>query len=484
MSDGLLAIGGTWRPADRGRTYDVVSPVTGAKVATLGRAGFVDVEAAVAAAVTAFEAHRQESNFGRAAWAHRIADVIDSRASELAHLMTLEHGKPLEQSVAELTLAAHGFRLAAEEAKRLRGETIPVEDPHKLVMTTRKPRGVFAVITPFNFPANIPVEYLGPLLACGNAVVWRPAPSTSVIARELYRCVEEADVPFGLINLVTGPDVEPAQLLTSHPDVIGVCFTGSTQTGRAIAERATGKTQLMELGGNGPIVVLADADLETASPAIAASAFWNSGQSCSAAGRIIAARTVADELVERLVDLATGEVVGSPFDASTTMGPVHTEGVAAAMSRHVGDAVARGGTVAYGGAAITDQPTGLYWMPTVLTGLDASSAVMREETFGPIAPVLRVDDDVESIIAAANSGEHGLSSAVFGRNLERTLAVAGRLKTGQVTVNDTSNYWELHLPFGGAPGRSSGQGRLGGRYIAEAVTELQSVSVHLASDWR
>lgn len=484
MHDGQLAIGGSWRSAADGRTYQTVSPVTGEVVATLGRAGVADVEAAIAAAGAAFEAHQQESAFVRAGWAHRVADVIESRAGELAQLLTLEHGKPLGQAEGEIGLAVKGFRLAAEEAKRLRGETIPAEDPHKLVLTTRKPRGVFAVITPFNFPANIPVEYLGPMLACGNAVVWRPSPSTSAIARELYRCIEAADVPAGLVNLVTGPDLEPAQLLTSHPDVVGVCFTGSTATGRAIATSAAGKTQLMELGGNGPVVVLGDADLDVAARGIAASSFWNSGQSCSAAGRIIAVRPIADELAERLVKLAETEIVGSPFDGATSMGPVHTEGVASTMARHVADAVEGGGVLAFGGAALSGQPTSLYWQPTVLTGLDPSAAVMREETFGPVAPILTVDDDIDVVLAAAHAGEHGLSSAVFGRDLDRTLAVAGRMRAGQVVVNDTSNYWELHLPFGGAAGRSSGQGRLGGRYIAEAVTELQSISVHLASDWR
>ncbi|WP_329521272.1 aldehyde dehydrogenase family protein [Spirillospora sp. NBC_01491] len=484
IDEGLLHIGGQARPATGGAVYEAVSPVTGERFARLARAAEPDVEAAVAAAGEAFEANRQETAFTRADWCHRVATVIEARAAGIAPLLSLEHGKPLAQAEGEIMLAAQGFRLAAEEAKRLGGETVPVRDGAKLVLTTRKPRGVFAAITPFNFPVNIPVEYLGPLLANGNAVVWRPAPSTAAVAAALFGCVEEAGVPAGLVNLVTGPDVAPARLLVSHPGVAGVCFTGSSRTGAEIAALAAGKSQLMELGGNGPIVVLPDADLDRAAAAIASSAFMNSGQSCSAAGRIIAAGSIAGELTARLVEHARREVVGSPFEPGTTMGPVHNAGVAATMARHVADAEARGARTAFGGAPLTDRPTGLYWRPTVLAGVAPDAEVMREETFGPIAPVLAVADDTEAIVAAANAGSFGLSSAVFGRDLDRTLAVAGRLRTGQVTVNDHSNYWELHLPFGGAPGRASGHGRLGGRHAAQVVTELQSISIDLPSPWR
>lgn len=463
--------------------YELTSPVTGEHIGTVQNASTEQVDRSIEIAADAVERHRQESAFTRAAWCHRIADVIESRADSMARTLTLGHGKPLGQARGEILLAASGFRLAAEEAKRLRGETLPVEDARKLVLTTRKPRGVFAAITPFNFPINIPVEYLGPLLACGNATLWRPAPTTAGIAQGLYQCILDADVPPGLIQLLTGIDIEPAQRMVSHPGVVGVCFTGSTTTGRSIAQAAAGKVQLMELGGNGPIVVLDDADLAVAAPAIASAAFFNSGQSCSAAGRVIADAKVADELVARLVEEAGREVLGSPLTEETTMGPVHSAAVGNAMRRHIAEATAAGASVAHGGATLA-AATELYWQPTVLSEVPADTAVMREETFGPIAPVSAVTGGVEALIAAANAGSYGLSSAVFGADLDRTLATAGRLRAGQVTVNDTSNYWELHLPFGGAPGRDSGNGRLGGRYAAEFVTEVQSISINLTERWR
>jgi acyl-CoA reductase-like NAD-dependent aldehyde dehydrogenase len=482
--DQLLVIGGRRVPAADGGWYEVPSPVDGTPGARLATAGVPDVERAVPAARAAFEAALNKSPFERADWLHAAAGILDSRRADIASLLSREHGKPLSQAGAELASAAEGMRLAAEEAKRLGGSTIPVRDAGKLVLTTRKPRGVFAAVTPFNFPANIPVEYLGPLIATGNAVVWKPAPSTSLIASALVDCLRDGGVPPGLISLLTGPDLATSQALVSHPGVDGVCFTGSSAAGAAIARLAAGKAQLMELGGNGPVVVLSDADLELAARACAAASFWNSGQSCAAAGRILAASSVRDELAARLVEQAKAEVVGSPFDAAATMGPVHTAAISATMRRHVDDAVSRGARLLHGGAPLAGLPTGLYWPPTVLDGVPADAALQDEETFGPLAPVTAVDGGIDELVRAANAGDLGLSAAVFGQDIDRTLSVAGRLRAGQVVINDTSNYWELHMPFGGAPGRRSGTGRLGGRHAAEAVTEIQSISISLVRDWR
>jgi acyl-CoA reductase-like NAD-dependent aldehyde dehydrogenase len=445
------------------RTYDVVSPATGEWIASHSRMTLHDVERAVASAAAAYQANRNRTSFQRADWCHAVANLVDARGLELARLLTLEHGKPLSQATAEVHSAATGFRLAAEESVRLAGETLPVRDPSKLVLTTRQPCGVFAVITPFNFPVNIPVEYLGPMIAAGNAVVWKPSPSTTTIAAALFDCIRDGGVPDGLVNLVTGPDVEPFQALVSHPDVIGVGFTGGSKSGGQIARLAAGKAQLMELGGNGPIVVLGHADIEQAATASASAAFWNSGQSCAAAGRILVSDSAYDGFVEALTMAATHERLGDPFDLDTTMGPVHTHGIASTMRSHLDDATRRGGRLVTGGCPSSEFPTELYWPPTI---------------------VADVPDDIESVLAAANSGVFGLSGAVFGTELDETVAVASRLRTGTVIVNDSSNYWELHLPFGGAAGRQSGLGRIGGRHTFEMITQVHTVSLTLASDWR
>ncbi len=470
-----LLLGGSWADAATGETAVLESPATGEPVAEVAAAGAADVDRTVTLAHEAFERHRWRTPFERATELERIAEVIDGRRDEMAGHLVLEHGKPLAEALGEIGSAASGFRLAAGEARRLTGETVPVEDPHKRVMTFRQPRGVVVAITPWNFPMNIPVEYVGPALASGNAVVLKPAPTTAGIAALLAECIVEAGLPEGLFSLLTGPSIEMAAALVQHPKVVVVGFTGSTAAGAAIARLASDKELVMELGGNGPIVVLDDADMDRAIEAIGSAAFFNAGQSCAAAERIIASERVHDDLVDGLVEVARAIQLGDPRDAGTTMGPVNNEGVAAKMDAHVADATERGGLVAFGGRRRSDLATSLYYEPTVMGRVPDGAAVTREETFGPIAPVSSFVDD-RSLLEAANASSLGLSSAVFTRDLDRAFWFAERLQTGQVTVNDTSNYWELHLPFGGWAGKGSGRGRVGGRHIFEAMTQIRSVA--------
>jgi acyl-CoA reductase-like NAD-dependent aldehyde dehydrogenase len=470
-----LLIGGEWSDPIDGTTTELISPVTGQPVADVAVAGPGDVERTVARAAEAFERHRWRTPFERAREMERVADVIDRRGDELAADLVLEHGKPIAEALGEVASAASGFRLAAAEARRLTGDTIPVEDARKRVMTFRQPRGVVVAITPWNFPINIPVEYVGPALASGNAVILKPAPSTAGIAALLADCIVEAGVPEGLFSLLTGPSVEMASALVQHPDVVVVGFTGSSAVGATIARLAAGKELVMELGGNGPIIVLDDADRDRAIAAIGSAAFFNAGQSCAAAERILASASVHDWLVEGLVDVARTIRLGDPTEAGTTMGPVNNEGVAAKMDAHVADARGRGASVAFGGQRRAGLPTDLYYEPTVLGRVPDGAAVTREETFGPIAPVSAMADD-RALLAAANASSLGLSSAVFTKDLDRAFWFAERLQTGQVTVNDTSNYWELHLPFGGWAGKASGRGRVGGRHIFDAMTQIRSVA--------
>jgi acyl-CoA reductase-like NAD-dependent aldehyde dehydrogenase len=470
-----LLVGGQWTDPAAGETAVLTSPVTGEPVAEVAAAGPADVDQAVKRAAEAFERHRWRTPFERASEMERVADVIDRRRETIAADLVLEHGKPLAEALGEVASAANGFRLAAAEARRLTGDTIPVEDPRKRVMTFRQPRGVVVAITPWNFPINIPVEYVGPALASGNAVILKPAPTTAGIAALLAECIVEARVPDGLFSLLTGPSVEMASALVQHQDVVVVGFTGSSAVGAAIQRLAVGKEVVMELGGNGPIIVLEDADRERAIAAIGSAAFFNAGQSCAAAERIMATASVHDWLVDGLVGVARGIQLGDPRAAGTTMGPVNNEGVAAKMDAHVGDARDRGATVAFGGRRLPDRPTRLFYEPTVLARVPEGASVTSEETFGPIAPVTAFSDD-RALLAAANASSLGLSSAVFTKDLDRAFWFAERLQTGQVTVNDTSNYWELHLPFGGWAGKASGRGRVGGRHIFDAMTQVRSVA--------
>jgi acyl-CoA reductase-like NAD-dependent aldehyde dehydrogenase len=458
-----------------GDPFELSSPASGELLAYVERAGPDAVDAAVASARETFETTRWAGLRERVGWCERTAALIEARAETLAAELAEEQGKPLNEAAGEVGAGARGFRLAAEAARGLEGYSPPVEDAAKRVVVIRQPRGVWAVLTPWNFPFNIPIEYLGPAVATGSPAIWKPAPTCSRIAARLVQLLDDAGVPAGLVNLVLTDEVAVAQRLVTHTGVDAVGLTGGSRTGEAVASAAWDKHLLLELGGNGPVIVLDDADLEQAAGAVAASAFTNAGQVCSAAGRVLVADGTADALADDLARAAGGIVLGPPDGAGVTMGPVHTEAVAATMDRHIADALERGATVRAGGSRAGGHPTALYYEPTVLDRVPATAELATEETFGPIAPLIRLGSDDE-VLAAANASEHGLVAAVFTQSLRRAWYFAERLETGSVVVNDTSNYWELHLPFGGRAGRASGRGRLGGRHTLEEFTEPKTIS--------
>jgi acyl-CoA reductase-like NAD-dependent aldehyde dehydrogenase len=466
MSEALTSIvAGREQPT--AEAYELRSPASGELLAHVQRAGPDIVDAAVASARETFAITRWAGLGERVGWCLRTAALIDEHAHTLAAELAEEQGK-----------GARGFRLAAEAARGLDGYSPPVEDAAKRVLVIRQPRGVWAVLTPWNFPFNIPIEYLGPALATGSPAIWKPAPTCARIAARLVSLLAEAGVPPGLVNLVLTDEVPVAQQLVTHRGVDAVGLTGGSRTGESVARAAWDKHLLLELGGNGPVIVLDDADLERTCAAVASSAFTNAGQVCSAAGRVLVAERAADRLAEGLTEAAGAIVLGPPAGDGVTMGPVHMEAVAATMDRHIADALERGATVRAGGGRAEGYPTPLYYEPTVLDAVPASAEVAAEETFGPIAPLIRLASDDE-LLEAANASEHGLVAAVFTQSLRRAWYFAERLETGSVVVNDTSNYWELNLPFGGRAGRASGRGRLGGRHTLEQFTELKTISFDL-----
>ena len=369
------------------------------------------------------------------------------------------------------------WRNAAEDGKRLEGRLANSFTPGKRVLLVRRPRGVIGVITPWNWPYTMPAELVAPALASGNTVVWTPASSTAVAAVALAECVVEADLPPGVFNLVTGPGSVVGDEIARNPGTHGVGFIGSTETGRKVAEAAAGKAAVLELGGNGPVVVMDDADLDLAAEAAVTACFLCAGQSCTAGERLLVHRDVRDEFVARLAKLVAERVVlGDPFAEGTTMGPLNNAGVAEKMDEHVADALERGATVVHGGARASGFPTDLYWQPTVLDGVPADALVAQEETFGPIAPVVAIDS-LDEAIRLANASPYGLLSAIFTRDLAKGLRYADEVRTGWVNINDSSNYWESHLPFGGRSGTASGIGRVGGSAPMESFTELQTVVI-------
>jgi succinate-semialdehyde dehydrogenase/glutarate-semialdehyde dehydrogenase len=471
-----LFVGGTWAPAESGETFTAESPATGEQIGEVPQGGRADAQRAVAAANHAATGWSRLTAFERATLMHRVGDEIEKRRDELAHVLTLDQGKPLHESRDEVEELVAYWRNAAEDGKRLEGRLANSFTPGKRVLLIRRPRGVIGVITPWNWPYTMPAELIAPALASGNTVVWTPASTTAVCATLLAECVVEADLPAGVFNFVTGPGSVVGDEIARNPGTHGVGFIGSTETGRRVAEAAAGKAAVLELGGNGPVVVMDDADLDLAAEATVTACFMCAGQSCTAGERLLVHRAVREEFVALLAEKVQRVVLGDPFAETTTMGPLNNAGVADKMDEHVEDAVRRGATVISGGARATGYPTNLYWQPTVLDGVPADSLVAQEETFGPIAPVVSIDS-LDDAIWLANASPYGLLSAIFTRDLAQGLRYADAVRTGWVNINDSSNYWESHLPFGGRSGTASGIGRVGGSAPMESFTELQTIVV-------
>jgi succinate-semialdehyde dehydrogenase/glutarate-semialdehyde dehydrogenase len=472
-----MFVDGAWAEAGSGATFTAKSPATGEAIAEVPEGDREDAQRAIAAANRAADGWARAGAFERAAAMHRVADEVERRRNELAHTLTLDQGKPLAESRDEVEELGHYWRSAAEDAKRLEGRVPNSISADKRVLLLRRPRGVVGVITPWNWPYTMPAELIGPALACGNTVVWTPASTTAMAGIALAECVVEADLPPGVFNLVTGPGSVVGDEIARNPGTHGVGFIGSTETGRRVAEAAAGKAAVLELGGNGPVVVLDDADLDLAAEATVAACFLCAGQSCTAGERLLVHRTVREEFVAKLARLVTERVLlGDPFVEATTMGPLNNEGVAAKMDEHVADALERGAEVVHGGERADGFPTSLYWKPTVLDRVPPDALVATEETFGPVAPVVAIDS-LEHAIELANASPYGLLSAIFTRDLAKGLRYADEVRTGWVNINESSNYWETHLPFGGRSGTASGIGRVGGSSPMEAFTELQTVVI-------
>jgi acyl-CoA reductase-like NAD-dependent aldehyde dehydrogenase len=468
-------INGRWTPSRAGKTFEARSPFNRTLLAHVAEGDREDARDAIKAAASGFAALAKLSPWDRARLCNRVAESIEKRRDELATILALEQGKPLAtEAYAEVDAAATGFREAGELIKWLEGEYIPVETPGKRAISFRQARGVYAVVTPWNFPINIPVEYLAPCLAAGNAVVWVPAPTTSLCAAKLVECLVDAGVPDGAVNVVFGPGAVVGDEVVSNPGTHGIGFTGSPGTGNIIATRGAGKPMLLELGGNGPVVVLDDADLDRAAEAAAFGSFFNAGQVCAATGRILVTEKNHDALARRIADIASAIRLGDPLALETTMGPLNNAQVFAKVEEHVADGLARGGELIAGGRP-GGSGSGLSYQPTVMGRVARDALLNRSETFGPVAPLV-VCADAADLLETANTSSHGLAASVFTRDLSQAFAFSEKLRAGLVNVNSASCYWELHLPFGGASGKASGLGRLGGKHTLREITDVKTIT--------
>jgi acyl-CoA reductase-like NAD-dependent aldehyde dehydrogenase len=475
-----MFVDGKWAESEDGSVFEAHSPSTGEVIGTVSQGTREDARRAIAAAGDAWRDWAARSAFDRAAALRRVAEVVGERREDLARTLTLDQGKPLRaEAHDEVDELVTYFDMAAADATRLEGLMPPSVDPEKRVLVYRVPRGVVGVITPWNWPYTMPAEILAPALAAGNAVVWVPAPTTSSCAVRLAECIVEADLPAGVFNMVTGPGPVVGDEVAAHPGTHAVGFIGSLATGHRVAQRAAGKELLLEMGGNGPMVVLEDADLDAAVRATLEACFLNAGQSCTAGERLLVHDRVHDDFLSR-VEAATRQQIrlGDPFDDATTMGPLNNEATADKTERHVADAADRGATVVLGGRRAPDRGSRLFFEATVLDGVTEEMEVAREETFGPVVPVTRIAGEDEAL-RIANGSPYGLLTSVFTGDLRRGLRFAEAVRAGWVNVNEGTNYWESHLPFGGGARSGSGVGRVGGRFSMERLTELKTVILNL-----
>ena len=411
----------------------------------------------------------------------RVAEVIDGRRDDLARTLTLDQGKPLRaeayDEVAELITY---FEMAAADARRMEGLMPPSVDANKRVLLYRVPRGVVSIISPWNWPYTMPAEILAPAIAYGNTVVWAPAPTTSICAAKLAECIEAAEIPPGVVNMVTGPGPVVGDEIAANPGTQAVGFIGSIATGLTVAAaRRRQGARCWRWAGTGRSWCMDDADLDAAVAATLTACFLNAGQSCTAGERILVHEDVRDEYLGLLTAAIDKQIhIGDPFDDATTLGPVNNEPTAAKTERHVRDAVDHGAVVLAGGSRAPSNGSELFFEATVLDGVTPDMEIAREETFGPVAPVSTIRS-VDEAIRAVNDSPYGLLSAIFTRDLGAGLRFAEAVRAGWVNVNEGTNYWESHLPFGGRAGSQSGVGRVGGRFSMDRLTELKTVVIDL-----
>jgi acyl-CoA reductase-like NAD-dependent aldehyde dehydrogenase len=469
-----LYIDGEFTEGTGNDVYEVTSPVTGEHIANIPVASPADIDRAVTAARRATDEMRHWTAFERAELCLRIYEMWQDRVEDVARTLTLEQGKPYKaEAIDDIAESGDYFQIAAEDVKRLSGELIPTTERTRRMFTVRRPVGVWAAITPWNFPVMIPMEYVGPGLATGNAVIVKPPEFTSMALLEIAEIFDAAGVPAGAIQIIPG-DGRIGQALVTHDGIDAIGFTGSSETGKKIVSQMGLKRSIMEMSGNGPLVVTGDADITAAAEAAVYGAYYNAGQVCCATERVIVLDEVHDDFVAATLKAAEAVRLGDPFADDTNMGPLNNRPTAEKMDRHLEDASSKGAEILVGGGRASGFPTDLYYQFTVIDRVPEESLVSKEESFGPVVPILAAKDDTEAI-EVANRTNLGLQAAVFTNDLSKAWWYADRIRSGTVVVNDSTDFWETFQPFGGAAGTDTGWGR----QRIEEFTDLQTISFNL-----
>jgi acyl-CoA reductase-like NAD-dependent aldehyde dehydrogenase len=473
----LNYIDGRWVPGSSGETYLNTNPARPDEViGEFQRSGPADVDAAVTAAARAQDEWRRTPAPLRGEIVARATRMLVDRKPELAEGITREMGKVLVDSGYDVQGAITSGEYMAGEGRRMFGDTVPSGLPNRLAMTVRDPVGVVGIITPWNLPMLMPAWKLFPALVCGNTVVVKPAEDTPFTAVRFFEILEEAGVPPGVVNLITGFGAEAGQPLVNHPDIDMVSFTGSRAVGKQIAVSAGGELKhvSLEMGGKNALIVLDDADLDEAVTGALWGGFSTAGQRCTASSRLVVDRRVADRVVEGLVEGMSDLIVGDPLDPDTHVGPLINATQLNRVHSYTGIGVDEGAKLIVGGEKLGDELGGGYfYSPTLFDHASPEMRIAQEEIFGPTITVIRVDGDEEAI-AVANGTRYGLSSAVYTRDTARALHAVSELDAGLVYLNAPTIGSEIHLPFGGTKDTGNGH-RESGTAAIEQFTETKTV---------
>ncbi|MEA3217321.1 MAG: succinate-semialdehyde dehydrogenase / glutarate-semialdehyde dehydrogenase [Acidimicrobiia bacterium] len=460
----MLYINGEWRDASGGATFEVTDPATGKVLNHVADGSRADAAEAIGAAEAAFAGWSTLTAYQRSEKLYAAHQLMVERREDLAKLMTSEQGKPLRAARNEVGYAADFLLWFAEEAKRVYGQTIPSSRADQRFMVLRQPVGVCAAITPWNYPVSMLTRKIGPALAAGCTIVLKPAEQTPLCAIEVVKIFDEVGLPPGVVNLLPTSDPVPVGTeFMANPSVRKLTFTGSTEVGKLLMSQAapTMKRISMELGGHAPFIVYDDADPARAAVGAAMVKVLNTGQACICPNRLYVQRGIAQEFTDTLAGRIGRMQAGSGFTEGVQIGPLVDEASLAKVDRQVRDAVAKGATVVTGGARLSEGElaNGNFYAPTVLTGVTPEMVIYREETFGPVAPII-VFDDEDEVLAMANDTSYGLASYVYTNDLGRAFRTVERLRFGIVGVNDI-NPTAAAAPFGGV--KESGLGREGGQ---------------------
>ncbi len=470
-----LLIDGQW--VNGGPALEVKNKYNGQVVGVLPTARREDLDAAIDAAERAEDSMANMPAYKRAEILLRTAALIRERADDLAKTIAAEAGKALKFARAEVDRAQSTFTIAAEEAKRLHGETIPLDavpaGEGYFGFWTRRPVGVIAAISPFNFPLNLVAHKVAPALAAGNTLVLKPASTTPLAALKLCQILQEAGLPPGAINLVVGSGGTVGEWLITDPRVDKITFTGSPEIGRHILSVAGIKKVTLELGNASPVIVAPDADLDFVARRCALGAFYNSGQVCISVQRIYSQKQVFEPFTEKFLAASEAMIVGDPLDERVDVGPMIDTKEIDRIDSWVKEAETGGAKILTGGRRV-----GSIYYPTVLTNVDAQMKVIAEEVFAPVASVISCDDFEESL-RQANDSKFGLQVGVFTKDIDRVFKAVRRLNFGGVIINDTPSFRADHMPYGG--NRQSGLGREGVKFAMEDMTNIQMVAIRLNS---